>query len=487
MPLAPGTALQNGHYVIDALLEAAPNGDLYWGTHVVVGLPVFIQVFPIGNLSHDDLTTLIARLEGIAFSPQSPLPNPFQLFHGDDQTLCLAMSTSVGLPWSTVRQKQPPLSTRQALANIRQLADHLAWLKSQGLRGLDLSLNRVWLSQESATVTLTGLPHAYLHNFATSDTTPDTSVQALAQLLFSFLTGQILTLPTTADSPTPKEQLKALCPNVSPIIATAIEQALASPEPDASPMGVSQWLQQLPDAGTLVPVTAPSQSLPSSSTSPKKAMPEAKPSTPAKQGSWLLPSLAATAVLAALAGGGLGAHWRLNTQSMPGAIKLDPKQSFPAQANWSGDAPEADFNTPYVPRNSAPSRRDRWYESPAPTRNSTFSNEPINSSVVDTSDGFDVPSGLNGVNSSSPASTTPLNEPREASTNRPTFTNDRSTESLETPPAEPAGLEALEVPEAVDVPEASPLEAPIPIETAPSPSSMAIPKATPAPEAATES
>ena len=252
-------------------------------------------------------------------------------------------------------------------------------------------------------------------------------------------------------------------------------------------MTVSQWLQQLPDAATLVPVTTPSQSLPSSSIHPKKAMPAAKPSTPAKQGSWLLPSLAATAVLAALAGGSLGAHWRLNTQSMPGAIKLDPKQSFPAQANWSGDSPEADFNTPYVPRSSAPLRRDRWYESPTPNRNSTFSNEPINSSVVDTSDSFDAPSDLNGVNSSSPASTTPLTQPRDATTGRPTFTNNRSTESLEAPPVEPAGLEALEVPEAIDAPEASPLEVPTPIEASPSPSSMAIPKAVPAPEAATES
>ena len=30
MSFAPGTALQNGHYIVDALLEAAPNGDLYW-------------------------------------------------------------------------------------------------------------------------------------------------------------------------------------------------------------------------------------------------------------------------------------------------------------------------------------------------------------------------------------------------------------------------------------------------------------------------
>jgi hypothetical protein len=120
-------------------------------------------------------------------------------------------------------------------------------------------------------------------------------------------------------------------------------------------------------------------------------------------------------MLAAIAGGALGTYWRLNTQSMPGAIRLDPKQSFPAQSNWSGDTPEAEFDTPYVPARNAPIRRDRWYESPVPDRTNTVSNEPINTGVIDTTDSFDAPSGLSDVNSSNPTSTTPLTQPEEAS------------------------------------------------------------------------
>ncbi|RZM78757.1 hypothetical protein [Leptolyngbya iicbica] len=486
MPLAPGTALQNGHYVIDALLEAAPNGDLYWGTHVIVGMPVFIQVFPIGELAQSDLATLIARLEGIAFSPQSPLPQSFQLFHGDDQTLCLAMSTAVGLPWSTVRKSRAPLSPRQALTTIRQLADHLSWLKTQDLTGLDLSPNRVWLSQETDTVTVTGLPHTYLQNAVTPDTAPDTSVPALAKLLFSFLTGQLLTWPVSEDGLTIKAQLQAHCPNVSPMIITAIEQALAPQPPDESTLTLPQWLQQLPDAGPIVRVSPPSQSL-ISSASPNPMTEVARPTPSNKQGSWLLPSLAATAMLAAISGGALGTYWRLNTQSMPGAIRLDPKQSFPAQADWSGDTPEAEFDTPYVPASNAPMRRDRWYESPTLNRTNSISNDPLNSEVGDLTDSLNSPSDFSGVDSPNSSDATPLNQPRDGSTGGSSFTNTQPTAPSEKPNAAPVGLEAVEVPDAIAVPEARPTAPSEPMETSPAPSSMTVPKADPTSEAATES
>jgi len=472
MPLVPGTALQNGHYVIDALLEAAPNGDLYWGTHVAVGMPVFIQVFPIGASAHRDLGALMAQLEGIAFSPQSPLPNPFQLFHGDDQTLCLAMSTAVGLPWSTLRKSRAPLSPRQALATIRQLAEHLSWFKTQGLTGLDLSPNRVWLSQETNTVTVTGLPHTYLQNSAAPDAVPDTAAQALAQLLFSFLTGHSLVWPAPEGSPPVSAQLQAHCPTVSPMIITAIEQALAPPAQDEPPLTVSQWLQQLPDASAIVRVSTPSRSITPFSTA-SNPMSAATRTTPTKQGAWLLPSLAATAILAAIAGGGLGTYWRLNAQAMPGAIRLDPKQSFPAQSNWSGDTPEVEFDTPYVPARNAPIRRDRWYESPAPDRTNSVSNEPINTDVVDTTDSFNVPSEFSDVNSPNPTSTTPLTQPREASAGGELSDPPPATDPATAPNSEPAGLETLQVPESLAVPKAQPTSPPVPMEAAPAPSSAA--------------
>jgi serine/threonine protein kinase len=484
MPLIPGTSLQNGHYVIDALLEAAPNGDLYWGTHVAAGMPVFIQVFPLGKSSHHDLAQLMARLEGIAFSPQSPLPNPFQLFHGEGQTLCLAMSTSVGLPWSIGRNSRAALSPRCALAIMRQLAESLAWLKAQGLSGLDLSPNRVWLSQQLETVTLTGLPHTYLQNFAASDNAPDKSVQALGQLLFSFLTGHPVSMSQTEASPSIRGQLKQYCPNLSPVMITAIEQALQKPGPGQASLTVPQWLALLPDADTTARVVTPGQNLTRSPLQPPSIMSEVKSPPVSKSRSLLLPSLAATAILAAIAGGSLGAYWRLNAQSMPGAIQLDPKQSFPEQAGWSGDTPEATFDTPYVPASNAGIRRDRWYESPAPNVRDTLSTERArdddNEFILDSSNDPTAPNPASTLESIAPTPP-PLTESPSAPAPR-----GLPAESWEAPDNEPAGLEAIQVPEETAPPEASPTETAAPTEIFDS-SSITVPKSAPVSETAAES
>lgn len=362
MPLAPGTALQNGHYVIDALLEAAPNGDLYWGTQVVAGMPVLIQVFPIAQASEQpDLSNLMARLEGVAFSPRSPLPNPFQLFHGDDHTLCLAMGKTVGLPWSSARKHYSPLSPKQALATIRQVASHVTWLREQGLQGLDLAPNRVWLTPDLQQITLTGLPHAYLQNDAAAAIAPDTSAQALAKLLFSFLTGALLATHTEVSPDEIRARLKQHRPNLSPVIIEAIAQGVRSPAAE-SPLSLEQWLSLLPDAGAAHAVPTPSQKLVKSSLNPVDRVPQASAASRSQGQFKLMPALMGTALFAAIGGVALGTVWRLNAPSLPGTIQFEPQQSFPDQAGWSGDTPTADFDSPYVPARNVPLRRDDWYD-----------------------------------------------------------------------------------------------------------------------------
>ena len=350
MSLAPGTALHNGHYVVDALLEAAPNGDLYWGTHVVTGMQVFIQVFPVRMESGgNDLSGLMARFEGVAFAPQSPLPNPFQLFLGDDQTLCLAMSTAVGLPWTSARHTRSPMSPKAALATIRQIAESVTWLKGQGITGLDLSPNRVWLSEQCDRITLTGLPQSHL-NLAADESQPDSSVEFMARLLWSFLLGE------TTMNVAPKElrtTLKQKLPMLSPVIIQALCLGIQTGNSEAEPLTLQQWLDTLPDAGEAHQITPPGQLTVYQSQSTKLS----------PSGSRLYPALAGTAVVAAIAGISLGTFWRLNAKSLPGAIKFEPNQSFPTQAEWSGDRPEASFDTPFVPAQEDPLRRENWYDS----------------------------------------------------------------------------------------------------------------------------
>ncbi|MGD1932798.1 MAG: hypothetical protein ACFB12_28250, partial [Leptolyngbyaceae cyanobacterium] len=351
MSFAPGTALQNGHYIVDALLEAAPNGDLYWGTHVVTGRRVFLQMLPVSSPeSSADLSELIAHLEGLAPSSLSPLPHPFNLFKGDEQSLCLAIDQTIGLPWSSVCETPAPLSSKQALATIRQIAKGVDWLQQQGLEEFDLSPNRVWLSPSTSdavgTITLTGLPH---HAGGTpSDAACRSPVSACAYLLQSFLTGE---LPPTEDAVAVARRLRQQLPTLSPLIAEAIIQGRQV----GLALTLPQWLEQLPDASAIAPL----------SHSPRLSpQPLSQPQRQQRPQSQVYPALAGTALIAAIAGVTLGTTWRLSAPSLPGALQLDPQQSFPAQVDWSGDTPDVNFESPFVPGHSTPPPREEWYEEP---------------------------------------------------------------------------------------------------------------------------
>ncbi|MGD1939698.1 MAG: hypothetical protein ACFB0G_00150 [Leptolyngbyaceae cyanobacterium] len=356
MSFAPGTALQNGHYIVDALLEAAPNGDLYWGTHVVTGRRVFLQVLPVSpQEGGSDLSESIAQLEGIAPSPLSPLPHPFTLFKGEEHSLCLAIEHTVGLPWSSACETQSSLAPKQALAAIRQIAKGIDWLQQQGLERVDLSPNRVWLSNstsDSVGVTLTGLSHHQLSLIHAADTAaPRSSVPVLAQLLESFLTGE---LSPIEDADAAARRLRQQLPSLSPLIVEAIIRGRQAAR-DGHALTLQQWLDQLPDASAIAPVLNPQRSLTRSQSQPKVG-----PRTQSK----VYPALAGTAMIAAIAGVTLGTVWRLNAPSLPGALQLDPQQSFPAQADWSGDTPDASFDGPFVPGRATPPPREEWYAEP---------------------------------------------------------------------------------------------------------------------------
>jgi hypothetical protein len=350
MPLAPGTALQNGHYVIDALLEAASNGDLYWGTHVVTGMQVFVQVFPVApEMDPAALSALIARFQGVSFSPQSPLPQPFQLVTGDDHTLCLVMGTTVGLPWSQQLQKTTAMAPKQALTTIRQVAAAVTWLQEQGIAGLDLSPNRVWMTETGDRITLTGLPQTHL---AEAAATPIPTVQALARLLYSFLLGE---WPATDEAEPLKQILQQRLPNLSPLIGQAIYRGAEGLESLSEVAAIRQWLSLLPDAGQLGPGQSPQTQL---AVRPRDSRPASSPSSRSR----VYPALGLTALVAAIGGVTLGTVWRLQPTSLPGAIEFDPNQSFPARADWSGDRPEVTFDTPFVPAREAPGQRQDWWE-----------------------------------------------------------------------------------------------------------------------------
>ena len=417
MPLVAGAALQNGHYVVDALLEEATNGPLYWGTHIATGLRVYLQ----------QLTPAIAELDGavqqclqaLAFAPQPPLPQPLQTFV-DGEHRYLAMGTALGQPWSLLARRQSPATPKAALARVRATAQAVTALLDQGLPTVDLSPNRIWLAamdgEEDPAITLTGL------TVPSSEAAAPLAhpVRGLAALLHSSLAGQIM---DAGDLDAWAPALRQQRPDLSPLILEAIRTGLRADahEGQDGRQAIAGWLQTLPDADTALnppapvadppveTVAEPSEDAPAPDAAavmteipatpetpepapepvvavaaanaedapvadhqpPEPADTANSPSTASPSGALvatsataiapvvqrpqrssgrrLFPALVLTGLVAAIAGVGAGAAWRLSPNGLPGQMRLDPNQSFPPQSDWSGDRPDAGFDRPYLP------------------------------------------------------------------------------------------------------------------------------------------
>ena len=348
MPLSPGTALQNGQYVIDALLEAAPNGDLYWGTHIVTGMRVYIQAIPFSNSTDDsELSALIAHLQGVSFASQSPLPKPFQLFHGEAKTLYLAMGLIVGRPWTLAHRTHAPMPLEQAIHMVKTMASHVQWLGERGLTEIDLSFNRIWVTESDSRLTLTGLPQKHTHPDSQSLDSA-TIVRSLARWLYSCLLGE---LPEAKDDGVLGAILQQRLPTLNPAIALAVHKGITASSSFTPGKAIPEWLVMLSDITSHPNDADTIRSL-------------GQPSSSSRLHRWrLYPTLGLTALVAAIGGATLGTTWRLNAGSLPGDIQLDPEQSFPSQAGWSGDTPNAAFETPYIPGRDTPGTRDDWIDS----------------------------------------------------------------------------------------------------------------------------
>lgn len=360
MLLAPGTALQKGRYIIDALLETASNGDLYWGTQVETGLPVYVQILPLAHPANAlNVSALIAHLQGVSFAEPFPLPKPFHLFSGEAHTLCLAIETTVGTPYLQTGSKHGPMAEAKAIQMIQSVAADILWLRERGLTHIDLSPNRVWVTAAGDRVTLTGLPQGYFAYAQDRQTGIATStIQALAVLLYSFLTGEYPPIATDGSANGLYQGLQRKRPALHPAILKAIDVDATASIAFRMEDAVQDWLAMLPDtANRSTPLATDSQAR-------SEGVHLADGQSASERQRWgLYPTLGITGLVAAIAGAGLGTAWRLNMTALPGEIQLDPNQSFPSQADWSGDTPEAAFETPYVPRGSEGyNAREGWIE-----------------------------------------------------------------------------------------------------------------------------
>ncbi|MGD1906168.1 MAG: hypothetical protein ACFB0C_09265 [Leptolyngbyaceae cyanobacterium] len=324
MLLSPGTTLHHNSYVIDALLESAEDGELYWGT--CGDRPVYIQA---RSLKSGPLAVTAINLTEDLQAPDAPPPCLTGVLDTfiEDQSQYWVMVPEVGQPWSHRARYSGPLTVKQALTKLRQASEGLIWLMAQGINQIPLSPNHIWWCDLDSPLVLTGwLGNRTLESAAKLD--EDFNPQKdLATLLWQFLSGQISPAPA---GPELRQQL----PHVSPQLLEGIQLGLnASPTPRVElPATLTTWLQSLP--------------LPAKNDCLMHSQPERFNSEWAsnRKGSLLSSpgwALTLTALIAALAGSGAGMAWRFAPSSTTSeTARFSPDQGFPALSNWSGDSPE---------------------------------------------------------------------------------------------------------------------------------------------------
>ncbi len=353
MLLPPGTTLYNGNYVIDALLEDADNGALYWGTQIATGCPVYLQAGAKlspepaadggSNPAQDLLKTSHPCLTGI-----------LEAFV-DSQNHYVVIAVEAGQPWSHRQRYSGPLPPAQAVKRIQQAATNMLWLMEQGIATPDLSPNRIWWPDQGAALVLTG-------GLGSPSSEPFNPVAVLATLLWQFLLGR------TNNPPAMVAQLQHQQPSASPEILQAIQLGLeATPPPRADLTStVTAWLQSLPlsdvDIAPMPPqipvAKSPLASRPLDSAATAHLFPKPSSRRPGL-------ALIMTALIAAIGGLGAGAAWRFTPRpQVPGTARFSPEQGFPTLSNWAGDNPvESSEQT-------EPRSRDRWQPSQVPSGSS---------------------------------------------------------------------------------------------------------------------
>lgn len=373
MKLTLGETLQDGRYILDAVLGQGGFGITYKATHCYLNQTVVIKT--LNNSLHNptefsrlkqrfiDEARCLARFQ----HPQIVRVNDF--FRERD----LPFIVMDYIPGKTLAEVvQGPLPEHQAIHYIRQAGDAVRVMHQNGLLHRDIKPHNLILRAGTQSVILIdfGVAREFTSNVTQANTgllsagyapieqylpqhrwTPATDVYALAATLYALLTGQPPVASVLRDR-VPLPDLRQFQPQLSRAVEQAVCQGMAL-EPEQRPQSVTDWLALLsapttsdPPARTLaethtaatVPVyasvkpgpklSAAKPSLTSTSATvvatPKPRYPAAVPTETTPWYRSLSGALLATGIVAALIGAGFGLVLRQDKRSSP---NLSPNPS----------------------------------------------------------------------------------------------------------------------------------------------------------------
>jgi hypothetical protein len=487
MTLAPGTALQNGSYVVEAPGLEDSIGPVYLATDVPQGRWVQLRILgshhPAAMPMPEIRDRFYQRLGTLADLNHPLLPLGLGGF--EEEGVCYqTLPGSLGVPFTQLVTPQSPYPLEQAVLLGQQLVDLLLALGPQGWGGIRLTLDQLWQGDKEPSVTFIGfdLPPAEPE---AEEAQEAALVKALGQLLYHVLAGSP---PTQVSSESRaialQQQRPDLPPNLIPLLA---------PEAQAEPViTLADWRSRL------APLDGPLPTTPEPAIDPVIQPVVPAPSTLAQaptpprtslQPSWkfVIPgALMVTGLVASLTGLGVGLYARLQPSNGTSSAvdRLNPSQSFPSLPDWSAD--DWSNSDLWQPWDQAPNRRrDRpsYGEAPSsrpasPTETPSESTPPTVAPVEPRSPAPErspslpsEPTVNDPVPERRPEPVTPaVPEVVEPSTPAPIERNDPPPPAEPPPPLTPPTLSP--VPAAPTVPPPAPLApAPVPTQTRSTPPS----------------
>jgi hypothetical protein len=383
MTLAPGTALQHGHYVIDAPALEDSIGPLYLATHIPQGRRVLVRVLgsrqPQNIPPADQRSDFFRYLQSVQALQISLLPRQMEGF--EEEGVCYqVLSTPVGSPLSQQLNSDFPLPLPQALTLLNALTDSLLALRPLGWLGLWLQPDQIWWAPGRSEATWIGFDFPSYPQPPTEHT-EGLLVQQLGHLLYFLLTGGY-----AAHTQAPLDvDLCHRYPGLPTSMVRALQLATAS-----QPGTLSEWGQALPKSQSVImasldpgsnstnghrptldplPVTAgsglvlkPSHPL-SLASQPAPTLAQSYPSKSSGGWSrWATYGLMVTALGAGLSGLVVGLQLRTHTLDPSQASRFNPNQSFPPLADWNGNRPDQKVLRPF----NRPLRQPDYGDAPGP-------------------------------------------------------------------------------------------------------------------------
>jgi hypothetical protein len=387
MTLPTGTALHHGHYVIDAFSAEDTLGPIYLATHIPSGR--WVQLRILGSRHPETIPYPEQRQSFYRYllavkALQHPLFSGGLSGFEEDGVCYQVIDANLGHPLTHLVAPGHPASPRQSFVLARQVGQGLLALKALGWQGVNLSPDQFWQAAPTSPLTFIGF------DFPDANAEPCVDqeallVRGLSHFLYFLLTGhraETTRAPLAVDV---RNRLPGLPYDLDTLLQLGSRQDIHHPS-----ILLQDWLKLLPENNgpgvQSISATTPEspsrasageipqnvrQSAPpvatqasTSALTPRPVVSSTESSSIAQMSSyparkWAFAALGFTALIASIGGLGLGLTVRLQPGPSRSTTLLNPEQSFPPLADWSGDDPVADWDDMSPSRRFLPDYGDR--------------------------------------------------------------------------------------------------------------------------------